>query len=252
MSAALDTAKLIALNKAVDIDRKTPKVAAEEFATANNAHRRHRRRVPGGKIDRRRGQLQREPDARRALQIALNAAGYKAKVQQIGNRELYEPALEKGEIQVVPEYAATLAEFLNQKVNGDDAPAASSPETRQDDDRADATWASKVGLTFGKASAAQDQNAFAVTKAFADKNGVKTLSRARGEVLRRGHRPRRPAGVPAAAEVPAGPGRGLQLQRRQVHARWTRAARRPRTRLKHRHDQRRPGVLLRRRAGRLG
>ena len=29
---------------------------------------------------------------------------------------------------------------------------------------------------FGKPSAAQDQNAFAVTKAFADKHGVKTLS----------------------------------------------------------------------------
>lgn len=34
------------------------------------------------------------------------------------NRELYEPSLEKGEIDVVPEYAATIAEFLNAKVNG--------------------------------------------------------------------------------------------------------------------------------------
>ena len=48
----------------------------------------------------------------------LTAAGYTVKVQQIGNRELYEPALEKGEIHVVPEYAATLADFLNGKVNG--------------------------------------------------------------------------------------------------------------------------------------
>ena len=31
---ALDTPKLIALNKAVDVDRKTPKVAATDFATA--------------------------------------------------------------------------------------------------------------------------------------------------------------------------------------------------------------------------
>ena len=43
------------------------------------------------------------------------------------NRELYEPALEKGEIDVVPEYAATLAEFLNAKENGAKAkPVASS------------------------------------------------------------------------------------------------------------------------------
>ena len=34
----------------------------------------------------------------------------------------------------------------------------------------------KVGLVFGKPSAAQDQNAFAATSAFAEKYGVKTLS----------------------------------------------------------------------------
>ena len=43
-----------------------------------------------------------EGDGRQQLQlgIALDAAGYDASVQQIGNRELYEPSLEKGEINV--------------------------------------------------------------------------------------------------------------------------------------------------------
>src|SRR5688500_7529233 len=36
VSTALDTPKLIQLNKAVDVDRKTPEVAAKDFATANN------------------------------------------------------------------------------------------------------------------------------------------------------------------------------------------------------------------------
>ena len=45
---------------------------------------------------------------------------------QSTNRELYEPALERGEITVFPEYAATLTEFLNQKANGKDAPAKAS------------------------------------------------------------------------------------------------------------------------------
>ena len=45
--------------------------------------------------------------------LALNAAGFQASVKTVGNRELYEPALERGELQVVPEYAATLTEFLN-------------------------------------------------------------------------------------------------------------------------------------------
>ena len=45
--------------------------------------------------------------------VALNTVGYQASVRTIGNRELYEPALERNEIQIFPEYAATLAEFLN-------------------------------------------------------------------------------------------------------------------------------------------
>ena len=36
VSAALDTTKLIALNKAVDIDRKSSKAAATEFISTNN------------------------------------------------------------------------------------------------------------------------------------------------------------------------------------------------------------------------
>ena len=133
--------KLIALNKAVDVDRKTPKVAAEEFATANNAHRGHRR-GRRRQHHHRRGQLQREPDARRAVQDRADRGRLHATVQQIGNRELYEPALEKGDIQVVPEYAASIADFLNKKVNGANAPAASSsPRHRQDDDGAQARWA---------------------------------------------------------------------------------------------------------------
>lgn len=48
----------------------------------------------------------------------LADAGYKTSVTSVNNRELYEPSLEKGQIDVVPEYAATLAEFLNAKTNG--------------------------------------------------------------------------------------------------------------------------------------
>ena len=52
----------------------------------------------------------------------LKDAGYSTSIKTVDNRELYEPSLEKGEIDVVPEYAATLAEFLNAKVNGPKAP----------------------------------------------------------------------------------------------------------------------------------
>ena len=93
-------------------------------------------------------------------------------MQQIGNRELYEPALEKGDIDVVPEYAATLATFLSGKIDGKNAKDPSSPQLETTMTNLTALG-EKAGLVFGKPSAAQDQNAFAATEAFADKYGVR-------------------------------------------------------------------------------
>jgi osmoprotectant transport system substrate-binding protein len=170
----LDTPKLVALNKAVDVDRKTPKVAAEEFAAAQKLTD-GLAKGPGGAIVIGAANFSENQTLGALYEIALDAAGYNATVQSIGNRELYEPSLEKGDIQVVPEYAGTFTEFLNKKVNG----ASAQPVASGDVDRTVAALtdlAGKVGLKVGKASKAADQNAFAVTKAFADKNGVKTLS----------------------------------------------------------------------------
>ncbi|SCL14693.1 osmoprotectant transport system substrate-binding protein [Micromonospora rhizosphaerae] len=174
VSAALDTPKLIALNKSVDVDRQTPQVAAKSFADANNLTQ-GIEKGSGGSMVVGAGNFSESQTLAELYKIALTSAGYQVKVQTIGNRELYEPALEKGEIQVVPEYAATMAEFLNTKANGKDAQPVSSPDL---DKTVSALKAAgdKAGITFGKPSAAQDQNAFAVTKAFADKYQVATLS----------------------------------------------------------------------------
>ncbi|MFF4644320.1 ABC transporter substrate-binding protein [Streptomyces sp. NPDC001389] len=108
----------------------------------------------------------------------LADAGYDTSVTTVNNRELYEPSLEKGEIDVVPEYAATLAEFLNAKVNGPDAPKG-KPVASSD---APATvtalekLAAPLGLKALPAGAAVDQNAFAVSREFAQKNNLRTLS----------------------------------------------------------------------------
>jgi osmoprotectant transport system substrate-binding protein len=174
VSAALDTTKLIALNKAVDIDRKSSKDAATEFVTTNNVTA-GLAKGAGGDITVGAGNFSEAATLGEIYAQALTAAGYKVKVQQIGNRELYEPALEKGDIDVVPEYAATLATFLAGKVEGKNAKDPSSADL-------DATvtnlksLGAKRGLEFGAASQAQDQNAFATTTAFSDKYGVKTLS----------------------------------------------------------------------------
>jgi osmoprotectant transport system substrate-binding protein len=174
VSAALDTTKLIDLNKAVDIDRKSSKAAAQAFATANNVTA-GIAKGKGGALTIGAANFSENATLGELYAIAATAAGYQVKVQQIGNRELYEPALEKGDIDVVPEYAATLTAFLNGKVNGASAADPSSPDI-ETTMKALTDLGKQKGLVFGKASTAQDQNAFAVTSAFADKNGVKTLS----------------------------------------------------------------------------
>ncbi|MFR9676092.1 ABC transporter substrate-binding protein [Streptomyces sp. TR06-5] len=108
----------------------------------------------------------------------LRDAGYDTTVKTLNNRELYEPALEKGQIDLVPEYAATLAEFLNAKVNGADA-AAKKPVASNDVDATVAALeklASQRGLKVLDVGEAVDQNAFAVTKKFAAQHDLKTLS----------------------------------------------------------------------------
>jgi osmoprotectant transport system substrate-binding protein len=174
VSDALDTPKLIGLNKAVDVDRKTPQVAANEFAAAEKLTD-GLAKGPGGNIIIGAANFSENQTLGALYKIVLDAAGYNATVQQIGNRELYEPDLQAGKIQVVPEYAGTITEFLNKKINGANA----APVASGDVDRTVAALteiAGKIGLVVGKASKAADQNAFAVTKALADKYSVKTLS----------------------------------------------------------------------------
>jgi osmoprotectant transport system substrate-binding protein len=174
VSAALDTDKLIALNKSVDVDRKTPQVAAQEFATSANLTS-GITKGPGGAIKIGAANFSEGQILGELYKIALDAAGYTATVQQIGQREVYEPQLEKGDIQVTAEYAGTLTEFLNGLVNGKSA----TPLASGDIDKtvsALTDLGGKRNLVFGKPSAAADQNAFAVTKAVADKYQLKTLT----------------------------------------------------------------------------
>lgn len=105
----------------------------------------------------------------------LRKAGYKAHLQTVQNRELYEPALEKGRLDIVPEYAATMAEFLNTKKNGPKAKPVASPSKKKTM-RALRRLAEPRGLRVLKSGAAVDQNAFAVSRDFARKHHLKTLS----------------------------------------------------------------------------
>jgi osmoprotectant transport system substrate-binding protein len=174
VSDALTPEKLIQLNKAVVVDRKTSKVAAEDFAKAENLTA-GIAKGKGGPIKIGAADFAENATLGALYEIALDAAGYDATVQTIGKREIYYGQLTKGDIQVVPEYAATITEHINGLTNGKDAPVLASGDIAKTV-TALKDIGGKAGLSFSKASKANDQNAFAVTTAFADKNGVKTLS----------------------------------------------------------------------------
>ncbi|MFE5308434.1 glycine betaine ABC transporter substrate-binding protein [Isoptericola sp. NPDC056605] len=176
VSAALDTDTLIGLNKAVDIERQTSEDVAAKFVedaglAADDASQGEGVSVAIGAAD-----FAESATLGNVYADVLKSAGYDATVTTIGNRETYLPALLEGkQVQMVPEYVGTLTEFLNKDADGADAEPVASGDL-------DATVAAltelgdAAGLTFGAPSPAQDQNAFAVTQAFADEHSLTTLT----------------------------------------------------------------------------
>lgn len=169
VSAALTTDDLVELNAAVDVERKSAEEVAqawvEESGVTDGLEQGSGAVVVGG------SNFTESTVLATIYADVLSAAGFDATVQEVGNRELYLQALESGQIQVFPEYLSTLTEFLE-----DDA------ESEIASGDVDATLAALQplaeanGLVVGEPSEAADQNAFAVTQAFADELGVTTLS----------------------------------------------------------------------------
>ncbi|MCW2667032.1 MAG: Glycine/betaine transporter substrate-binding protein [Frankiales bacterium] len=173
VTAALTTEDLISMNRQVDLERKTAQSVARAFAQ----DRQLTTGVTGGS-----GSVVVAAAGFTENQIlgnlfaeALDAAGFDASVKPVTNREVYEPALERGEVQVAAEYVGTLTEFLNKKANGPDAPAKASGDL-QATLAALRPLAQARGLTVLTPSQAADQNAFAVTKTFAEAHELTTLS----------------------------------------------------------------------------
>ncbi len=169
VSAELTTEDLIQMNAAVDVERQS----AEEVVAAYISDKGLGSGVSGGSGPVVVGAADFTESQVLATLYAdvLTAAGFQASVQTVGNRELYLPALQRGEIQAFPEYLATVTEFIE----ADDSTEVASGDV-------DATvealtpLAEGVGLVFGEPAEAADQNAFAVTQEFADQVGVTTLS----------------------------------------------------------------------------
>jgi osmoprotectant transport system substrate-binding protein len=98
---------------------------------------------------------------------ALEAEGYEVERKlNLGNREVVKPALESGEVDLVPEYVGTLAGFLGA------TPTADSESTWND---AKAAF-EETGVTLLQYSPAQDKNAYVVTAETAAEYGLSQVS----------------------------------------------------------------------------
>lgn len=108
-------------------------------------------------------------------QQMLQSVGIDAVVKELTTREVIIPAMEKDQLQLTPEYLGSFTEFLNKNANGPDASQLATGDVAKTLTQA-RKLAAPVGLAVLEPSPAQDQNAFAVTAAFASEHNLKSLS----------------------------------------------------------------------------
>lgn len=175
VSAALDTDRLIELNRAVDVERRTSSEVAAEFVADESLASSDPAVGSGTSLTVGAANFSESITLAEIYAQVLRSAGFETQAQTIGARETYLPALQSGEIAVVPEYAATLVTYLNAQANGADAPSVASSDV-DETVAALEPLAEESGIVVGAASAAQDQNAFAVTAELAAEHELTTLS----------------------------------------------------------------------------
>lgn len=174
VSAELTTEQLVELNAAVDVERQTAEETAaawvEESGVTEGLEQGSGAVAVGG------ANFTESTILANIYAEVLTAAGFDASVVEVGNRELYLAALQAGtDIQVFPEYLATSTDFINRQLNGAEAEGVATGDV-QETLTALEPLAAEFGLVYGEPSEAADQNAFAVTQAFADEVGVTTLT----------------------------------------------------------------------------
>ena len=168
IDSKLNTSDLAGMNKSADIDKQDPAQIATDYLkkigmTGSGGSGKGKITVAGFNFS----------ESSILAQIygqALKGIGYDVSYKlNLGSREVVEPALEKGDIDLYPGYAATELEFINKgKGEATSDPAATVKLLNG--------YLQAKGLIALDPSPAQDQNAFAVTKATADKYKLVNLS----------------------------------------------------------------------------
>ena len=97
----------------------------------------------------------------------LEAASYTVERQyQIGQREVYLPELESGEVDVIPEYGGNLLQYYDKNSSATDADSVHTA----------LLTALPQGLTVLTASAATDQDSYTVTRAFSQEHSLTSIA----------------------------------------------------------------------------
>ncbi len=98
---------------------------------------------------------------------ALESEGYQVERKlNIGSREIYAPALEAGELDLIPEYIGTMLTYLG---------GTPSPDSAETHSALKAAW-EPAGIDVLDYASAQDKNGFVVTKATAEALGLANVS----------------------------------------------------------------------------
>lgn len=105
----------------------------------------------------------------------LEDAGYQPTIKLVQSRDVYAPEMEKGNVDVSADYLSSMTEYLNKQQNGPDAEPVATNDAQETLQKLE-ELAKGTGIEPLEPAEAQDANAFAVTKEFADKNGLETMS----------------------------------------------------------------------------
>lgn len=178
-SAALDTATLAGLNRAVDIEGAAPEAVGAAYVEDA--------RIPvtdtsgSGPVVIGSSGTSESVVLAHVYAGALAKAGYAPEVRVVGGRETALPALTSGEITVLPEYTSDLATYLQSGAASPGptgTPTVDEPTEAVVENPAEALpgLAEPIGIVFGEASPARRDLAVAVTNTFASEHAVATLS----------------------------------------------------------------------------
>jgi osmoprotectant transport system substrate-binding protein len=111
----------------------------------------------------------------RLYSLLLDKAGYRTRIEELGARDLYVGPLGRDEVQVSTDHLSSMTEALNREANGETAAPVSSPDV-------DATLArlrdlaKERGITALEPTPAESGTGFAVTRAFARRFRLASLS----------------------------------------------------------------------------